>query len=432
MRDNLFFKSTIILLIGGALTKFLGFFIRIIITRTIGIEGISLYSLLMPTYSLLTTIAILSYPISVSKFIAENKYKSKNIILSIIPISIIINLITLLLVYLSAPIISVSLLKEERLFYPLLACALTLPFISLSSITKGYFWGKQNMFPYMVSNVCEQIIRLCFFIILLPLIINKGVVFTIFIIIIFNIVSESFSIFVMSLFLPKNTKIKISDFKINKLILKDIYGLSIPSTSSKIVGSICYFLEPIILTNVLLFIGYSKDFILTEYGIINGYALSLLMIPQFFVGSISTSLIPEISKLYKKKNYNLCFKRVKQIMIISLSIGLLFTMVIYIKPEFFLNLIFKTNLGVNYIKILSPFMLLHFIDMPIISALQALNKSKTNMIITLIGSVIKLSVIALFSLLKIGMYSLIIAIIINIIIQTFLNYRVLKKALMIN
>ena len=70
--------------------------------------------------------------------------------------------------------------------------------------------------------------------------------------------------------------------------------------------------------------------------------------------------------------------------------------------------------------------------MPIISALQALNKSKTNMIITLIGSVIKLSVIALFSLLEIGMYSLIIAIIINIIIQTFLNYRVLKKALMTN
>ena len=37
-----FIKSTIILILGGFITKILGLFIKIITTRTIGLEGISL------------------------------------------------------------------------------------------------------------------------------------------------------------------------------------------------------------------------------------------------------------------------------------------------------------------------------------------------------------------------------------------------------
>ena len=63
-------------------------------------------------------------------------------------------------------------------------------------------------------------------------------------------------------------------------------NISIPSTSSKIIGSISYFLEPIVLTNVLMYVGYSKEFIVYEYGVINAYAMSLLLMPQFFTQNI--------------------------------------------------------------------------------------------------------------------------------------------------
>ena len=74
-------------------------------------------------------------------------------------------------------------------------------------------------------------------------------------------------------------------------------------------------------------------------------------------------------------------------------------------------------------------MLLYFIDVPIISSLQAINKAKDNMYITIIGSSIKLLLIFVLSLFRIGLYGLIIAIIVNLILVTFLNYRVLKKCL---
>ena len=64
--NNRFIKSTFILMIGSLITKLLGFIIRIAFTRIIGSDGINLYSLIMPTYLLLITIAQLGLPIAIS------------------------------------------------------------------------------------------------------------------------------------------------------------------------------------------------------------------------------------------------------------------------------------------------------------------------------------------------------------------------------
>ena len=45
-------------------------------------------------------------------------------------------------------------------YYPLMAIGLTLPFICISSIMKGYFFGLEKMFPTTIANIIEQIVRL--------------------------------------------------------------------------------------------------------------------------------------------------------------------------------------------------------------------------------------------------------------------------------
>lgn len=429
MLRNKFVMATLVLLIGGFISKFLGFILKIIITRLIGLEGIGLYSLVMPTFGLFTTIAIFSFPIAISKIVAEEKKRSKNVLLSVIPVSILMNIAFIILIFIFAPTISEVFLKEPRTYYPILCIALTMPFIGISSIIKGYFWGKQRMLPYIISNISEQVVRLSLLIFFVPILLEKSLVLTISMIILVNVLSETVSIIVMLLCFPKKANITKNDLVPVKENIKEVMDISIPSTSSKIVGSIAYFFEPVILTNTLLFVGYSSSFILEEYGILNGYSLSLLLLPQFFSQSISTALIPEVSKLYSLGDKRKCKKRVKQIILLSLSIGFLTSLIIFLFPEFFLKLLFNDVQGVNYIKLLAPFMLLYFIDLPIISSLQALNKAKENMIITILGSILKLFLIFSLSLLKIGLYGLVIAIIVNMMLVTYLNYRALRKAL---
>lgn len=426
IKNNIFLKSTLVLLFGGIIGKLVGFILRIIVTRKLGPEGMGLYSLLAPTSALLSVIATLSYPTALSKIISEKSSRTKTLFTSIIPLSLIINIFIIVVTVLLAPTLS-TLLKNETLYFPIICLSLVTPFISISSIIKGYFWGKQNMFPYMLSNFIEQIARLILITLFIDKFLSHSLTHAISFIILVNAGGEVISQLVMMYFFPKNIKPSINDF--NKNDIKKIMNISIPSTSSKIIGSISYFLEPIVLTNVLMYVGYSKDFIVYEYGVINAYAMSLLLMPQFFTQNMATSLVPELSKYYSQGNKDMCKKRIKQIVLISSFIGAISTFIITLFPKFFLNILYHTTAGIDYIKILSPFTILFYIEYPLINALQALGKSKSAMKCTITSSIVRLISIATLSLLKIGMYSLILSIIINLLLSTYLYSKEIKKVL---
>lgn len=422
-----FIKSTIILLIGGLLTKILSMVIRIALTRAITTKGIGLYMLVLPTFNLFITLCTFSLPISISKLISENKKRSKNIILSIIPISLLYNFILMFILIIISPFISKYLLNNASLYYPVMSIALTLPFICTSNILKGYFFGKERMLPYTLSNIVEQLIRLFLTVTIIPKFMKINLNIAITGVVLINIISELSSTITMLLFAPKVIDLKVEDFKYNKAIFRDILNVSIPTTSSRLIGSITYFLEPIILTYVLAKVGYSNDFITTQYGIINGYVYPILLLPSFFTMAISNALLPVISNNYNnnRKTYAKC--KLKQAIIISLLVGVPATIIIMIFPDFFLKLIYNTNLGSNYIKIIAPIFILHYIQSPLTITLQAIGKSNIAMKGTLYGSIIRTILLFATSYFKIGIWGLIIATSSNIIYVTLQHIYYVKK-----
>lgn len=424
---NKFVKSTLILIVGALLTKLLGFIIKIIFTRTVNEADINLYSIIMPTYSLLITLAQLGFPLAISNLIAENKTTSKKILFSIIPASLLINIILITLVFLTAPYISNNLLHNKDAYYPIISIAFILPFVSISSIIRGYFFGKQQMFPHTLSNIIEQLFRLLLIIILLPKILKYGTIITVSVYILLNILSEIISVIVFLFFAPKNFSIKKKDLTPDITIIKDILSIAIPTTSSRIIGNIGYFFEPIILTYTLTICGYSNNFILSEYGTYNAYVLPLLTIPSFFILALNTSLIPEISK--NRNNKKIVIKRLKQSLIFSFIIGLVSNTFVYIFTKDILNIVFKTSKGIEYIKFLAPFFVFLYLEGPLASTLQALNYAKYTMTVTIITTIIKLLTLFIFSLLHIGLYGLLISEIINIFLILYLNSIKIKKIL---
>ena len=394
MKKNLFIKSTLILICSGFLTKILGFIIKVIYTRIIGEYGISLYAIAAPTYSLLLTIATLAIPISISKLVSENKGRSIRILTSAAFLILSINFLLILLILLTRDFLATTLLKEPLASPILLAFALTLPFVSISSVLKGYFAGKQNMVPHATSNIIEQIIRLIIIVIVLPILMEKSVMHAVIGLILLTIISEISSIIVFLFFIPKHI-----DFKTNllpsKKHTKDILNISVPTVSSRIIGNIGYFLEPIILTNLLLFSGYPSSYILREYGAYNAYSLALLTMPGFFIAAISTSLLPEISKFHGENNTKMIKRRIHQSIIFALLIGIFFSFIIFTFRDTLLFSLYNTTSGSNYIKILAPFFVLFYLEGVLTSSLQALGYAKVTMNITLWGVILKLLVMAI-------------------------------------
>lgn len=429
MPKNKFLTATFILMIGGLITKLLGFIIRIIYTKMVGNDAIGLYSLVMPTYSLLLTIATLSLPIVISKLISENKTRSLKILSNATIITIIINILTIILIYFTKDFIANNLLHDERVSILLMSMALTFPFVSISSILKGYFYGKQKMLPHTISNIIEQIVRIILIYLLIPSLVEKGITYSVMGLILISIASELASIITFLLFVPKKFKITKADLKPDLATTKEIMNISLPTVSSRLIGNIGFFFEPIILTNILLFSGYSMSYILNEYGAYNAYSISLLATPSFFIQAISSSLLPEISRFFGNNNMAMVKRRLKQALILSFIVGIIFSSTIFIFRDTLLKALYNTTNGSNYIMILAPFFVLFYLEGPLQSVLQALGKAKTCMYITLIAIIFKLITMTILSLCHIGMYALVIAEIIDIIIVVYLSFKVIKKIL---
>lgn len=429
MKKDTFKKSIFILLFGGLMTKVFGFIIRILSTRTLGPEGISYLTIVIPTYSLFITLSSLALPISISKMVSENKMRSKRIFFSTCFFILFFLSILIFLIFLTAPFIANNLLRQPKVYPLILAMALTLPFISITSFLKGYFLGKLKVHPNVISNFFEQITRILFILFLLPKIISYGLLYGVVSYILLNGLTEFISILVFSSFLPHKIALTKEDIKPNKNIIKEMLQTSLPSMSSRVFGNIGFFLEPILLTNLLLFSGYSSSYILKEYAAYNAYAIGLLTLPSFFVAAICQILIPEVSKYRSQNNIVMLKKRIREALSYSCIIGLFSSIFLFFSRDFLLNLLYKTTLGSDYIFILAPFFVLFYLEAPLSSILEASGFAKESFFITFWGVILKLVILSLLSLCHIGLYSLVFSEIINIIFVVVLSFKALKKVI---
>lgn len=414
---NKFIKSTIILIIGGLITKILGMVIKIVLTRTIGPEGISKYMLILPTFNLFITLCNLGVPTAITKMVSEKKKSSKKIVIPTMYLILIYNILLIIILFIISPILAKYLLHSNDLYYPLISIGITLPFIAISSIIKGYFFGKEKVIPCTISNIIEQIVRLILTILIVGNMLQYGLTTAISFVVLINIFSEGFSIIVLLFFLPKEKIVK-EDFHKDNNIIREILGISIPTTTARMIGSTVYFFEPIILTNILKYVGYSSDYITLEYGIINGYVYPLLLLPSFFTLAISSAILPVVASSYSRHNYKYTKKKIKEAIIFSLLIGIPATLIFIFIPNIPLKLVYNTTLGLEYIKVTAPFFLLHYIQAPLTSSLNGMGYSKTAMKGTLYGGIIKLLSLTILSYLKIGLWSLIISSILNVLVVT--------------
>lgn len=419
---NKFVKSTFILIVGGFITKIIGMLIKIVMTRLLGTSGIGIYSLITPTFMLLISLASFGLPVAVSKLVAEDRRNNKNLVFVCFPITLIINFFIMLLLIFFAGFISCNLLHEPRIKFGIMCIGFVLPFISLSSILRGYFFGKQKMIPHVVSNITEDLIRLIIIVIGVPIFLSKGIEYAVAFIVLSNIFSELTSIFVLFFFLPRSFKINRDDLVLDRRNIKDILFISLPTTGSRLIGNIGYFFEPIIMTFFMLKNGYSNDFIIMEYGVINGYVMPLVLLPSFFTLAISQAIIPVISYSFSHGDIKNTRLKMRQGIFFSLLIGIPCTLIFLIIPHVPLKLIYNTDLGVNYIRVMSIICLFHYIQSPISSSLQAMGYANDSMKGTLFGMILRSLVLIIGCSIHIGMWGLVFATGVNILFVTFYDY----------
>lgn len=415
-------QAFFILTFTTAISKIFNIINRIILSRMLGEQGFGLYMLIMPTLGLWITLSQLSVPSAIFKLIADPQYKNKKVMSAGFSITAITTFIMMLIFTFFSPFIATFMLKNTDAIMPLKSLIIFIPLTSISAIIKNYFLGRQKHHIIAKTQISEEIVRLSATIAFLYFFTDYPVPVLVTFAFIAMSLGELASIIHLLFYTKLHRQKKIFDFS-KPYLYHDFFKISVPLTGSRLLHSIAGFLEPIIITDSLLKLGYLPQQIQIDYGMMSGYVMSLITIPTFFTTVIYRILLPIFLEHIHNRQKTL--KYLYTGLLVCFLIALPFTFIFYFFPEQCLMLLYKTTSGAEYLKYLSIPFILYYLQTPLNALLQALDKNKSMFCISIIECVAEVLLLIVltprFKILSMGV-TLLIGIVITLLLSVSVIY----------
>lgn len=389
-------KSTILLIVISVIAKVLSFSGRIILARTLSGEAMSYYSLASSTMIFVITIVQIGIPTALSKLIAE-KQKRKAPLYSSICIAVFNNLVIVTAFLCIIPWLAHIVLKQDVIIPVLYAILPLLPMVSLSGILKGYLYGIQSHIAAANSQIYEELSRIIFLIFIFQANPTMDAVNMARIAMLSITVGEFFSSIYMLWNILKQKKTS-SSFKerLHKRDFIDLLSISLPMTGSRLIGSLTYFIEPIVMVMGLSLL--QNEAIVATYGQLNGYVLPIITMPSFITVSLSNYLLPSFTYHFARNNLQHAKKLCNLILSLCFIIGIGSSLICYVFPEELLQLFYHNTTGAEQLKQLAWPFALYSLQPPLASMMHSLSKSNSAMIDTLLGSTIRILCVGFLSI----------------------------------
>ena len=378
-RKNLI-TGALILTAASIITKILGFIYRIYMSNTIGAEGMGLYQLIVPIYTLAWSISSSGFSTTVSKLVsqenAKKEYGNMNLILkeSTIMSALISGLLTLILFFFT-DWIGIDILKDSRTVISLKIISLCFPFMAMGSSIRGYFYGLQDSTVPAISQVLEQSVRMIVIYLLADSLIPLGLEYACLAAVI-GIVSGEIISFIFTVISFKYLKLK---YKLNKKstlhipeTLGIILSMSLPLTANRVIGSFLSTVENTLIPHKLVEYGYTSEGAIAIYGELCGMAMPLLQFPTAFLMALSITLVPSVSEAMETKNRKrinyVTSKALQFTALIGIGMSGIF---IFFSHELGIAIYNNSNIGnmLFYMSWISPFLYLHIILSGILNGL---------------------------------------------------------------
>lgn len=315
-----------ILAAAGIIVRLIGMLYRIPLANKIGDEGNGYYNAAYSIYSILLIMSSYSLPVAVSRLVAarlaKNQYKnSVRIFKAAVFYATIAGALGFSVLWFGADYFAGVVLKLPFAAYALRALAPTIWVMAYLGVLRGYFQGYATMVPTAFSQILEQICNAVISILAASILFNIGLKS--------NLVYDSteysrafgaaggaigtgagaLSALIFLLFLIMNYRpVMRRQAKMDRTARVESYGtiswvmlLTIaPILLSSVIYNISNVVDNSIFGNVMTDLGQGKR-IASDLGIMAKYQL-LFNIPVAMANSLSSSLIPSLSRAMAERN----------------------------------------------------------------------------------------------------------------------------------
>lgn len=430
---KIFVFNTIILLVSSIILQIISMFFNIYISRTIGEEAVGVFSLVMSVYMFGITLASAGINISATRVVSEelacnNEVGAKKAAQRCILFSLIFAICASLIFFVFADFITIHCLHNRISKNVIYLICIALPFISMSSAVNGYFTAVRRVYKNAFAKFFEEFVKIICTAFLLKSFMPDGIDYACYSLILADVISEVVS-FLHLYYLYKKDKcenILESRYKDMDSYNKRILRITIPVALTSYLRSGLSTVKQLIIPSSLQKSGMNSSNSLIAYGIVNGMAMPIIMFPTILITSFSGLLVPEFSRYHIEKRY----KKIKDISLMILTGTFIFSIFIAVFMFIFsdkLSIIIYNKLEIaKYIRILSPLIIIMYLDIVIDSILKGLDAQVGVMAINVFDCAISIAFIY-FLVPILGFSGYIISIFISEVIDFSLSgYKLLR------
>jgi stage V sporulation protein B len=400
MAGKSFISGAIVLMAAGFVVRILGFIYRIYLSNLIGAEGMGLFQLIMPLYTLIILTLTAGVSIAVSKMVAEEQAQRRYINPSRITANAALLVICFgasvsLLLYLNAGFISSVLLKDSRIYDSLVLLAPCIPLIAASSALKGYFYGMQQVMPTAVSQIVEQIVKIGIIMALAGYFANGEIELACTVAVAGTILGELSNLAVLAVVYHcrrRRGRNKAGGGRpAGRLgILKGLLKIAAPVSANRFVLSIMSAFEYLLIPGMLVAGGMAYTDSMETYGRLTGMALPLITFPSLVTTSLATTLVPAISEAVSLRNFRTVNHRISKSIQVTFILGMVFTAIFMTYPDEIGNLIYRKERIGDLLYMLSFSCVFIYLQQTLMGVLNGLGRQGALLRNTVIGSAIRI------------------------------------------
>ena len=406
-RKETFIQGILALMFSQVLIKIFGLIQTLYLTNREGFgdKGNSIYMNGYHIYALLLAISSIGVPNAIAKLISErlalgdNKGAQRIFRIAFATFAV-IGFVGTLFLFFGANYIANNFLYVPEAEFTIKTLSPAIFFVSISSVMRGYFNGRQEMAATSKSQTFEQVFKTILTVALVELAVfmtnqNTVVMAT------FATIATSLATILSFIYLFRFYKIARRDINVEnkpgvetekgsvKSIVKKILGVSIPISISSILSSINKNVDSFTVVRLLKpKLGEKANEL---YGILSGKVDILTSMPLAFNIAFATALVPAISAARVKNDKETINNRISFSLLVTLLIGLPCTVGMLVYADGILNLLFPAeSAGAMLLAISALTIFFTALAQTINGALQGLGKVKVPAIALGCGVFVKL------------------------------------------
>ncbi len=389
VKRNPVLSGAIVLTLAGFLSRIIGFFYRIFLSQQIGAEGMGVYQLIFPVFSVCFSLCCGPVQTAVSRYVAaqnampinpkqRSAYSPETVLRAGLILSFSLACACALILYAGSEFIADRILLEARCGQLLRLMALTIPICSLHCCISGYYYGLQKASVPAFAQLAEQIARVLSVFLICSVMTAEGQEPSTAVAVWGMVCGETASLlFSGTAYLLRQVKAPAISHSPAFSYLPKILMLAVPLAATRLAISILQSTEAVLIPSRLQIHGMTDSQALSVYGVLTGMAYPFILFPTAVINSVAVMLLPDMAQSQSAGNQERIDVTTSRTITCSLYLGILCTGLFLFFGDEMGERLFSSALAGSYITTLSwlcPFL---YLSTTLGSILNGLGRTRT-------------------------------------------------------